>query len=49
MGLVLFLTNILHFKFLEEVYCGKNCAPQPPARSQKKEWLMPLLRDASPD
>ena len=50
-GMALFdiLTNILHFNFLEEVYCGENCAPQPPARSQKKEWLMPLLPDASPD
>jgi hypothetical protein len=50
MGLILFLTNILHFKFLEEVYCGENCAPQPPARSQKKSGLchsyrMPALID----
>ena len=36
--------------FLEEVYCGKNCAPQPPARSQKKSgschsYRMPALID----
>lgn len=51
-GMTLFgiLTNILHFKFLEEVYCGENCAPQPPARSQKKSgschsYRMPTLID----
>ena len=51
-GMTLFgiLTNILHFKFLEEVYCGENCAPQPPARSRKKSGLchsyrMPALID----
>ena len=51
-GMTLFgiLTNILHFKFLEEVYCGENCAPQPPARSRKKSGLchsyrMPTLID----
>jgi hypothetical protein len=39
MGLVLFLTKILHSKFLEEVYCGENCSPGPPASSQKKSGL----------
>jgi hypothetical protein len=43
MGFNLFLTNILHFKFLEEVYCGKNCAPQPPARSQKEKQGFPCF------
>jgi hypothetical protein len=40
-GMTLFgiLTKILHFNFLEEVYYGKNCAPQPPARSRKKSGL----------
>jgi hypothetical protein len=50
MGLNIYLTKILHFKFMEEVYYAENCSPQPPASSQKKSGLchsygMPALID----